>query len=92
MNGLDVDDDADLWHPSGWSPVYDGVSSVRHLVGFTTLQVRVDEFRMSRPAERQDIPGAFVFTGRAKRVLRSEFYGWVVENGDWRDMPDFWAV
>lgn len=61
-------------------------------MGFTTLQARADVFRMGRPAGHKNIPDAFVFTGSAKRVLRGEFYGWIVVSGDWRDMPDFWSI
>jgi hypothetical protein len=35
MKQLDRYDDEELWHPSGWSPVYDvAVASPRYLVGF----------------------------------------------------------
>jgi len=84
------DDDEDLWHPTGWSPVFDGTSIPSRLVGFTTLKSPVPRFMMSRPGSRGD--GAFHLTGEARRVLRGEFYGWVVESGDWRDMPDFWLL
>lgn len=89
MRSLSDDDDDDLWHPSGWSPVFDGVSSIRHLVGFTTLELPVDRFRMSRVLER-DLDGAFALTGEARRILAGTFYGFVVVDGDWHDMPDFW--
>ena len=92
MGGIDIDEMRNSGIRAVGRPSMMGVSSVRHLVGFTTLQARVDVFRMCRPAERQDIPGAFVFTGKAKRVLRGEFYGWVVESGDCRDLPDFWPL
>ena len=85
------DDDEELWHPSGWSPVYAGaIDSPRHLVGFTTLQVPVDRFVMTRP--HTTIEGAFVMGGEARRVLRGDFYGWTVPDGDWSNMPDFWAI
>lgn len=88
-HGLEEDDD-DLWHPSGWSPVYDGaVASPCHLVGFTTLQLPIELFRMSRPSGRDD--GSFFIGGEARRVLKGEFFGWIVPDGDWREMPDFWA-
>jgi hypothetical protein len=40
--------DFDLWHPSGWSPVYDRASSRRHLAGVTTLQCGIDRFMSAR--------------------------------------------
>lgn len=84
-------DDEDLWHPSGWSPVYDGpVASPRQLVGFTTLQAPVERFIISLPSGRED--GVMLLAGEARRVLRGAFYGWVVTDGDWRGMPDFWMA
>lgn len=91
MTPSDLVEDDELWHPSGWSPVYDGVAAgAQHLVGFTTLQVAVPLFRMSRPTGDDD--GSFYINGEALRVLKGEFYAWTVVDGDWRDMPDFWAI
>lgn len=91
---LIIEDD-DLWHPSGWSAVYDGLSIPSRLAGFTTLQLEIPTFLITRehddPAEREH--GIFLSCGWARRQLVGDFYAWVVEDqGAHRYMPDFWAV
>ena len=78
------------WHPSGWSPVYDAVSSPRHLVGFTTLQCGIDRFMMTEAAG--DEGDAIAILGHARVALAGEYNGWVVEIGDYRDLPGFWEL
>ena len=80
----------DSWHPSGWSPVYDRVSSRRHLVGVTTLQCGLDRFMIGQ--ETGDADGSFVIVGQARVALAGAFNAWVVETGDHRALPGFWAL
>jgi len=82
--------DFDLWHPSGWSPVYDRVTSQRHLVGFTTLQCGVNRLVIGQ--ETGDELGSFAIVGEARVALAGAFNGWVVETGDYRDLPGFWPL
>ena len=50
--------DFDSWHPSGWSPVYDQVTSRRHLVGFTTLQCGLDRLLIAQETgDYRALPG-----------------------------------
>jgi len=82
--------DFDSWHPSGWSPVYDRATSRRHLVGFTTLQCGLDRLMIGQ--ETDDSDGSFVIVGQARVALAGAFNGWVVESGDYRALPGFWAL
>lgn len=82
--------DFDSWHPSGWSPVYDQVSSRRHLVGFTTLQCGLDRLMIGQ--ETGDGDGAFTIVGQARVALAGPFNSWVVETGDYRALPGFWGL
>ncbi|MDO8973228.1 hypothetical protein [Reyranella sp.] len=82
--------DFDSWHPSGWSPVYDRVTSLRHLVGFTTQQCRL--VRLMIAQETGDEDGAFAIVGEARVALAGEFDSWVVETGDYHVLPGFWAL
>ena len=82
--------DSDSWHPSGWSPVYDRLTSRRHLVGFTTLQCGVDRLVIGQ--ETGDQLGTFLIAGEARVALAGAFNGWVVVNGDYRHLPGFWAL
>jgi hypothetical protein len=82
--------DCDSWHPSGWSPVYDRVTSRLHLVGFTTLQCGLDRLRMGQEMGGED--GAFTIVGQARVALAGPFNCWVVETGDYRALPGFWAL
>ena len=91
MQPNDLEDD-ELWHPSGWSPVYDGLPTTTRLVGFTNLQTPVRRFLISRPGATEDPDGAFVINGEARRLLGRHFYCWVVETGDYGDMPGFWPL
>lgn len=91
MSSMNDTDDEDLWHPSGWSPVYDRYLTHERLVGFTSLQAGVDQFRMSRPNTSSD-RGVFFLTGAARRILHGAYFCWVVEDGDPREMPDFWPI
>ena len=83
-------DEPKLWHPSGWSPVYDGTKSGRPLLGFTTLRQPVERFALTRQPASPNPDGVFVPDGEAWRVLLDKYYGRVVIEGDWREMPDFW--
>ena len=87
----DIEDD-ELWHPSGWSPVYRERPTVDRLAGFTTLQSPVQRYLLSRQAPGEDMEGAFIIDGEARRLLGRAFYVWVVESGDCGDMPDFWPI
>lgn len=80
----------DSWHPSGWSPVYDGVTSLRHLVGFTTQQCGVDRLMIGR--ETGDPDDAFTIVAQARVALAGTFNSWVVESGDYRALPGFWPL
>lgn len=82
--------DFDSWHPSGWSPVYDRVTSRRHLVGFTTLQCGLDRLMIGQETEGED--SAFTIVGQARVALAGAFNSWVVETGDYRALPGFWAL
>lgn len=82
--------DFDSWHPSGWSPVYDGVTSLRHLVGFTPQQCGIDRLMVGQ--ETGDPDGAFMIVAQARVALAGAFNSWVVESGDYRALPGFWAL
>ena len=82
--------DFDSWHPSGWSPVYDQVTSRRHLVGFTTLQCGLDRLMIGQETGGDD--GAFTIVGQARVALAGPFNSWVVERGDYRALPGFWGL
>lgn len=80
----------DSWHPSGWSPVYDRVTSLRHLVGFTTQQCGLARLKVAQ--ETGDEDGAFTIVAQARVALAGTFNSWVVETGDYRALPGFWAL
>jgi hypothetical protein len=91
VNGIWDADDDDLWHPSGWTPVYDRFLSPECLAGFSSLRAGVALFRMTRPDTSSSF-GAFYLTGAARRILRGPFFCWVVEDGSPHEMPDFWPI
>ena len=54
--------DIESWHPSGWSPVYDRLTSRQHLVGFITLQyginrLVIDEEMLGFPPNHHALAG-----------------------------------
>jgi hypothetical protein len=91
LNTLSADfTDFDLWHPSGWSPVYDGVTSRRHLVGFTSQQCGLARLKVAQETGGED--GAFTIVAEARVALAGAFNSWVIETGDYRALPGFWAL
>lgn len=99
-----IDQEPD-WDPSGWAPVFDAYDQ---LVGFTRLQIPVDNFMMSRAViprwgaidepQGHDI-GTMQLLGQATRIVRERpdgtaYYAFRVfpGDGDPADLPEFWAV
>lgn len=82
--------DFDSWHPSGWFPFYDCVTSRRHLAGFTTLQRGLDRLMIGQETEGED--SAFTIVGQARVAPGKAFNSWVVETRDYSALPGFWAL
>lgn len=66
------------------------MTSRLHLVGFTTLQCGLDRLMIGQEMGGED--GAFTIVGQARVALAGPFNCWVVETGDYRALPGFWAL